>query len=194
MKETPIKVSFLLLRVQGRSSNKVTTEKKHLQEQSVEQAHHDLWDTRIMNGNISSEIASQRFLSSQMRHLPKNNRTLFVWLKRHGWKYYSLISCERKTLFVDWKSMAYKPNEQGVTPGKWRPVPPSRHQLPRSLFEFPNPQLSARHVDMHRFLHERLHPRSSGLHNPSWSHAHANKFPRPSRSNQCNLKPKGWVN
>jgi len=39
---------------------------------------------------------------------------LFVWLISHDWKYCWLICCERKILFVDWKSMAYKLNEQGA--------------------------------------------------------------------------------
>jgi len=34
-----------------------------------------------------------------------------VWLIIHGWKYYWLIWCERKILFIGWKSMAYKPNK-----------------------------------------------------------------------------------
>ena len=37
-----------------------------------------------------------------------------TWLKSHGWKYRWLICCERKILFVCWKSMAYKPSEQGA--------------------------------------------------------------------------------
>jgi len=32
-------------------------------------------------------------------------------LIRHDWKYCWLIWCERKILFVDWKSMTYKPNK-----------------------------------------------------------------------------------
>ena len=38
---------------------------------------------------------------------------LFAWLIGHGWKYGWLICCERKILFVDWKSTVYKPSEQG---------------------------------------------------------------------------------
>ena len=45
---------------------------------------------------------------------------LFVWLIRHGWKYYWLICCERKILFVGWKNTAYKSSEQGVT--IWQPL------------------------------------------------------------------------
>jgi hypothetical protein len=40
--------------------------------------------------------------------------SLFVWLKSHDWKYYSLICCTKKTLFVGWKSMTYKTSEQSV--------------------------------------------------------------------------------
>jgi len=38
---------------------------------------------------------------------------LFAWLISHGWKYCWLICCERKILFVGWKSTAYKASEQG---------------------------------------------------------------------------------
>jgi len=34
-----------------------------------------------------------------------------VWLISRSWKYYWLIWCERKILFVGWKSTAYKPNK-----------------------------------------------------------------------------------
>jgi len=34
-----------------------------------------------------------------------------VWLISHGWKYCWLIWCERKILFIGWKSMAYKSNK-----------------------------------------------------------------------------------
>ena len=36
---------------------------------------------------------------------------LGVWLISHSWKYCWLIWCERKILFVGWKSTAYKPNK-----------------------------------------------------------------------------------
>ena len=38
---------------------------------------------------------------------------LFAWLISYDWKYCWLIYCERKILFVCWKSTAYKPSEQG---------------------------------------------------------------------------------
>jgi len=38
---------------------------------------------------------------------------LFAWLISHGWKYCWLICCERKILFIGWKSTAYKPSEEG---------------------------------------------------------------------------------
>jgi hypothetical protein len=34
-------------------------------------------------------------------------------LKRQAEKYCSLICCERKTLFLRWKSMAYKTSKHG---------------------------------------------------------------------------------
>ena len=39
---------------------------------------------------------------------------LFAWLISHGWKYCWLICCERKILFVGWKSTTYKPSEHGI--------------------------------------------------------------------------------
>ena len=39
---------------------------------------------------------------------------LFASLKSHGWKYYSLIYRERKTLFLRWNSTAHKRSEHGL--------------------------------------------------------------------------------
>jgi hypothetical protein len=45
-------------------------------------------------------------------------KNIVRWLKSHGWKYYSLICYERKTLFVGWKSTAYKISKRGYST-KW---------------------------------------------------------------------------
>ena len=42
-----------------------------------------------------------------------NNMAPFVWLISHDWKYCWLICCERKIIFVRWKSTDYKTSEQG---------------------------------------------------------------------------------
>ena len=47
---------------------------------------------------------------------------LFALLKSHGWKYCSLICCERKTLFVRWNSMTYNTSEQGQCSMQDRPA------------------------------------------------------------------------
>ena len=53
----------------------------------------------------------QRRRHMQISDLP--TLVLFAWLISHDWKYCWLIYCERKILFVSWKSTAYKPSEQG---------------------------------------------------------------------------------
>ena len=54
----------------------------------------------LVNGTVQIEI---------VHYSPCSLR--FVWLIRHNRKYCWLIWCERKIMFVGWKSMAYKPNK-----------------------------------------------------------------------------------
>jgi hypothetical protein len=58
---------------------------------------------------------------------------LLAWLKSHGWKYFSLIYCERKILFVGWKSTAYKTSEQGVSITLCADAVPGRGSQPSSV-------------------------------------------------------------
>ena len=57
---------------------------------------------------------------SPLRMLLRSMIALFTSQIRHGWKYCWLICCERKLLFIDWKSTTYKPNEQDSEQGLWQ--------------------------------------------------------------------------
>jgi hypothetical protein len=55
-----------------------------------------------------------QFQSSILFHR-RSGYALFAWLKSRNWKYYLLICCEKKIMFVAWKSMAYKTSEQDAS-------------------------------------------------------------------------------
>ena len=59
-------------------------------------------DLRVIWSLNFRSLASQTYLPCSFG---------LFWLISHGWKYYWLIWCERKLLFIDWKSTAYKSNK-----------------------------------------------------------------------------------
>ena len=58
---------------------------------------------------------STSYESNRVPTCPRKKIALFAWLISHDWKYCRLIYCEKKILFVGWKSTAYKSSEQGDT-------------------------------------------------------------------------------
>jgi hypothetical protein len=70
-----------------------------------------------VNGRLGWSLADKWMVRRRRQQRFFTFKALFIWLKSYGWKYCSLICCERKILFVGWKSTAYKTSEYDL---KWK--------------------------------------------------------------------------
>jgi hypothetical protein len=77
-------------------------------------------------------------------------KAMFARLKNNGWKYCSLICCERKTLFVYWKITAYKTSEQSDL---WQKV---NYALQTKTDVNPIVKNSGWHEESHSFILKKI--------------------------------------
>ena len=73
---------------------------------------------------------------------------MFAWLISQDWKYCWLICCERKILFIDWKSTPYKPVNRAINTSYLRVAFSSRiHMLHLVGSRYHNEQIMSDHVE-----------------------------------------------